>query len=246
VTTSFAYIHCKPDGTPFYVGKGALRRVKYLGERNPHHQAVVKKHGKENILIGMFDCSSSSIAYDLERGLIKCLKRSGVQLTNFTDGGEGGVNPTLETRQRLSIAAKKRGVSEACHIAKVASKKGKSLSDEHKTKVANSMKGIVFSEEHKANIRVSAKKRGMSKETQEKGWAASRGRVQSLEEKEKRNLGIKKSLVNNGKTTKVFVNDVLYLSLADAAKAINVTPSGVLYGLKHSGMIKGNKVQIVL
>jgi hypothetical protein len=194
VTTSFAYVHCKPDGTPFYVGKGALRRVKYLGERNSYHQAVVQKYGKENILIGMFDCSSSSIAYDLERGLIKCLKRSGVQLTNFTDGGEGGVNPTPETRQRLSIAAKKRGVSEACHIAKVAAKKGKPLSDEHKTKVANSMKGVVFSEEHRANIRASAKKRGMSKEIQEKAWSASRGRVQPLEERMKRSATMRATL----------------------------------------------------
>jgi hypothetical protein len=246
MTTSFAYLHCKPDGTPFYVGKGALRRAKYLGERNAHHQAIVKKYGKENILIGMFDCSSSSIAYELERGFIKCLRRSGVELTNFTDGGEGGSNPTPEARKRLSEAAKKRGVSEACHIAKVAAKKGKPLSEEQKAKQSLSMKGIVFTEEHRANIRASAKKRGMSKEIQEKAWAALRGRVQSLEEKEKRNLSIKKSLVNNGKTTKIFVNGILYLSLSDAAKAINATPSGVLYGLNHSGFVKGNKVQIAL
>lgn len=37
---SFAYLHCTPDGTPFYVGKGALRRVKYLGGRNAKHQEI--------------------------------------------------------------------------------------------------------------------------------------------------------------------------------------------------------------
>ncbi len=194
MTTSFAYVHCKPDGTPFYVGKGALRRAKYLGERNPHHQAIVNKYGKENILIGMLDCSSSKIAYELERGLIKCLRRSGVNLTNFTEGGEGGFNPTPETRKRLSDAAKKRGVSEACHIARVAAKKGKPLSEEQKVKQSMSMKGIVFTEEHRANIKASAKKRGMRKEIQEKAWAVLRGRVQSLEERMMRGASIRAAL----------------------------------------------------
>lgn len=40
--TFFAYIHCKPDGTPFYVGKGALRRAKYLGVVKGHKIAEVK------------------------------------------------------------------------------------------------------------------------------------------------------------------------------------------------------------
>lgn len=158
---SFAYIHCKPDGTPFYVGKGALRRAKYLGDRNPHHQAVVNKYGKANVLIGMLECSTSAIAYELEKGLIKCLRFSGVQLTNFTDGGDGGLNPTPETRKRLSEAAKKRGVSDACEAAKVAALKGRKLSEEQKKKQSVAMTGKIFTEEHRRNISISAKKRGM-------------------------------------------------------------------------------------
>ena len=160
--TSFAYVHCKPDGTPFYVGKGSLRRAKYLGERNPHHQATVKKYGKTAILIGTLECSSNEIAFDLERGIIKCLRRADVALTNFTDGGGGGKNPTPETRKRLSDAAKKRGVSEACQLAKVAAIKGKPISEAHKEKVRKSMTGKVFTEEHRRNISISAKKRGMA------------------------------------------------------------------------------------
>lgn len=159
--TSFAYIHCKPNGTPFYVGKGALRRAKYLGERNPHHQAVVNKYGKSNVLIGMLECSTSAIAYELEKGLIKCLRSSGIKLTNFTDGGEGGVNPTPETRQRLSEAAKKRGVSDACRKACIASKKGKPLSEDQRQRQSIAMTGKMFTEEHRRNISISAKKRGM-------------------------------------------------------------------------------------
>ena len=194
MTTSYAYIHCKPDGTPFYVGKGALRRAKYLGERNSHHQAIVNKYGRNNILIGMLDCSSNNIAYELERGLIKCLRLSGIELTNFTDGGEGGVNPTPETRKRLSDAAKKRGVSEACQKAKIAAKKGKPLSEEQKLKQSQAMRGIMFTEEHRKNISISAKKRGMPQATLEKAWAASKGRKHSQEERLKRSESIKATL----------------------------------------------------
>lgn len=161
----FAYVHCKPNGTVFYVGKGALRRVKNLRERNPYHRRVVAKYGKSSILIGMMECSSEQIAFDLERGLIKCLKRQGVALVNCTDGGEGGSNPRPETRAKLSAAAKKRGVSEACRVASRAARKGQSLSEEQRQKQSEAMKGVVFTAEHRKSISISAKKRGISAAT---------------------------------------------------------------------------------
>jgi hypothetical protein len=194
MTTSFAYIHCKPDGTPFYVGKGALRRAKYLGERNPYHQAVIAKYERKNILVGVMECSSSDIAYELEKGIIKCLRRQNIELTNFTDGGEGGINPTPETRRKLSEAAKKRGVSQACHDARSAAKVGKPLTEEQKKKLSEAMKGIVFTEQHRQNISVSAKKRGISPEVLAKAHAASRGRIQSAEERAKRGAAIRAAL----------------------------------------------------
>ena len=173
---NYAYIHCKPDGIPFYVGKGKIRRVKYFGERNPHHAAIVQKYGANNLLVGMFECSSEEIAYSLEMGLIKCLKRSNIKLCNFTAGGDGGRNPTPETRKRLSEAAKKRGVSNACHAAKVAAKTGKPLSEEQKIKLRKAALGKVFTEEHRRNISLSAKKRGISPEMREKSLATRRSK----------------------------------------------------------------------
>jgi len=158
---SFAYVHCKPDGHPFYVGKGSLRRAKYLGERNAHHQSIVKKYEKSNILIGMMECSTDSIAFELEKGIIKCLKNSGINLSNFTDGGEGGLNPSIETRKKISESAKKRGVSQACHKARIIAKTGKPLTEEHKNLLRIKQTGRIFSEEHRKNISISAKKRGM-------------------------------------------------------------------------------------
>ena len=158
----YAYIHCKPDGVPFYVGKGALRRAKYLGERNPYHKSVVQKYGKQNILVGKLECSTNEIAFELERGLIKCIKAMGIRLTNFTDGGEGSINPAPETRKRMSEAAKKRGVSEACQIAKINAKRGKPVSEEQKELIRKKLTGRVFTAEHRQNISISAKKRGMA------------------------------------------------------------------------------------
>jgi hypothetical protein len=89
--TYFAYVHAKPDTRDalgiFYVGKGKGIRDKDLSVRNRHHGFVLSKHGKENILVGKIECSSESSAFDLERGLIKCLRRMQVNLTNVTDGG---------------------------------------------------------------------------------------------------------------------------------------------------------------
>jgi hypothetical protein len=191
--TSFAYLHCKPDGIPFYVGKGALRRAKYLGERNAHHKAIVNKYGRENILKGIIECTTDKIALDLEVGIIKCLKRMNVKLSNFTDGGEGTVNPTPEARQRMSEAAKKRGVSEACKLAKVKALKGKPLTEEQKLKQSISMTGKIFTAEHRRNISISAKERGMLQSTLDKAHQATRGRVQPLEERLKRGEAIRKA-----------------------------------------------------
>ena len=87
---SFGYIHCKPDGTPFYVGKGIARRANSTGKRNSYYNNIVSKYGKYNILKGKIPCSSQKIAFALEEGVIKCFKRMGIELTNMTTGGDGG------------------------------------------------------------------------------------------------------------------------------------------------------------
>jgi hypothetical protein len=161
-TGVYAYVHCKPNGTPFYVGKGRLRRAKKLSGRNQYHTRTVEKYGKENLLIGMLECSSDDIAFNLEIGMIKCLKNMDVKLTNHTNGGEGGKPPTEEGRLNMSDAAKKRGVSQACRDASKLAKTGVPLSVEQRLRQSITMTGAIFTDEHKRNISASAKKRGMS------------------------------------------------------------------------------------
>jgi hypothetical protein len=109
-----AYLHARPDAEDasgvFYVGKGkGLKRARTITGRNKYHAAIVEKHGRENILIGRMFCSSEQTAFDLEVGLIKCLKRMSVRLANMTDGGEGASGNVGSDKQRqnmISINAK--------------------------------------------------------------------------------------------------------------------------------------------
>lgn len=96
----YAYIHCRPDGSPFYVGKGTKRRAHWLKGRNNHHQNIVNKYGIENISIGKIECSSEKIALDLECGIIKCFNRMGIKLCNKTLGGENTIM-SQETKNKI-------------------------------------------------------------------------------------------------------------------------------------------------
>jgi len=104
-----AYIHCTPDYTPFYVGKGTIKRMNDFYKRNASHEAVVEKYGQENILKGFIECSDDNTALELEVGLIKCFKRMGVELANRNCGGTRGnlgFKHTEETKRKISKAVK--------------------------------------------------------------------------------------------------------------------------------------------
>jgi len=144
---SLAYIHCRPDGTPFYVGKGTPERSVRTSYRNPYYKNVVDKHGKKNILKGFIECSSEQIALDLEKGIIKCFKRMGIKLTNMTEGGEGisGHKHTKETKRIIGEASRKtmtgrKASSEArANMSKAAT--GRLHTDETKEKIRKIVDG---------------------------------------------------------------------------------------------------------
>jgi len=189
----YAYIHCKPDFTPFYVGKGLLYRANSLKQRNPYYMSTVEKYGAENILIGKFECSREENAFDLERGIIKCLKKAGVKITNFTDGGEGCSNPTAETRAKISLAKIGNTWNKGNNW-----NKGKTLSAETRAKMSAAKQGEknnMFGKNHSLEIRakLSAAKMGNtiwlgkthSLETRAKLSAAGMGKTLSPETRAK-------------------------------------------------------------
>jgi hypothetical protein len=110
----FAYVHARPETINpsgiFYVGKGNITRVKKIERRNRHHSNIVSKYGAENILVGKLECSSEEIAFELEKGLIKCLQRAGINLTNRTEGGDGvsGLKFSSSSKEKMSLSAQLR------------------------------------------------------------------------------------------------------------------------------------------
>ena len=105
----YVYTHAKPDGSIFYVGKGLKARVnKIQRPHNSYHTNIVKKYGKENIIVRTMLCRSEQHALDLEVRMIAALRNGGVELVNLTDGGEGnsGWVVSQESRKRMSIAKK--------------------------------------------------------------------------------------------------------------------------------------------
>lgn len=214
---SYAYLHCRPNGVPFYVGKGKLRRVNNLRERNLHHASIVNKYGSQNILVGKFECSTDAIAYELEMGLIKCLRAMGVRLANYTAGGDGGRSPCPETRQRLSDAAVRRGVSENTRKAVSRAKKGVSVPSHVREKLSLAALGKVFTAEHRKNISISAKQRGISSKVR----AAQR----------------------RAACKPVLVDGVLYPSHLAAATVLQCTINKLRWALKTSKLVDGHVVE---
>ena len=172
-----AYLHARPDGSVFYVGKGDVKRSLLLTRsRNQHHANVVGKHGKVNILTKFIPCTTEKTALELEVGIIKCLKRMGVPLTNKTEGGEGisglgrGYRHTDDAKARMSKARIGNKYSEGNVVSEETRAKmavsltgntnalGHVQTKEHKDKIAKANKGRQFclgnklTDEHKAAV----------------------------------------------------------------------------------------------
>ena len=142
-----AYIHSKPDQTPFYVGKGTRKRMRdFFTGRSLWHKNIVNKYGRENIHTNFIECSSENIALELEKGLIRTLGLNGFSLCNITSGGENpsGYKPSKETVEK--VAAKNRGRVQSQEERIMRSQRLKGVpksfrADEHKRKLGLKSKG---------------------------------------------------------------------------------------------------------
>lgn len=148
----YVYLHCKPDGTPFYVGKGHGKRArKFSSGRNRHHKSVVQKYGADQIGVFIFPCESEEEALQDERRHIADLRAAGYVLANVTDGGDGvsGLRHTTTSKEKMAIAKLGKPLSEAHRLAlKEASrtmshsyKVGRRASDETRARMSKAQAG---------------------------------------------------------------------------------------------------------
>lgn len=205
MTQFYTYLHCKPNGDPFYVGKGLGKRSHvFTSGRNKHHQRIVAKHGRENIGVFVFPCDTEAQAHADEIQQIAQLRREGYELSNKSSGGEGGmsgVKTSPETRARMSASNQLRGKKlssehrakfsaaqqhrapySAERLAKMSiAMKGRTLSSDHRAKISAARKGMVFTEDHRSNMSIANKGKKITTETRKKMSAAHLGKIHSDE-----------------------------------------------------------------
>ncbi len=106
----YAYTHARPDGSVFYIGKGMERRAWDFSpsRRSLHHQNIVRKHGREHIIVTLLPAVSEAEAFAIEQREIEKARSAGVRLINLTTGGEG-CSGRVPTDAQLAALRKGRG-----------------------------------------------------------------------------------------------------------------------------------------
>lgn len=128
----YVYIHRRCDtGEIFYVGKGCGKRAWKKADRNQWWKNIESKHGRTvEIIVKNLDESDS---FSLEQLVIETIGRDA--LVNLTAGGIGGVEPSDETRAKMSAARKGRHVSQETREKIRAASSGRRHSEETKEKL---------------------------------------------------------------------------------------------------------------
>lgn len=138
------YEHWRPDtNVCFYVGKGKLRRARTFEARNDRHGKIVAKLRRMGLqpelrIVAKDLTAYGAIAMEVEQ--IARRRAEGVDLANYTNGGDGSPGCMKSSETRAKIAAKATGrVRSAESIAKqVATRTGQKHSDETRAKMSAS------------------------------------------------------------------------------------------------------------
>lgn len=143
------YEHWRPDTDQcFHVGKGTRRRPWQASGRNRRHKGIqtkLRKNGIEFEVRIIVDGLTDEQAKKLEMERIRYWRELGVDLANYTDGGDGcvGRNPSPETRAKLSasLTGKKHSEETKAKLRKIFSgRKAGAPSRETKEKISASNK----------------------------------------------------------------------------------------------------------
>lgn len=111
--TYVVYEHWRPDtDVCFYVGKGKMRRARTFEARNDRHGKIVAKLRRMGLQPELRIVASDLTAYGaiaMEIEQIALRRAEGVDLANYTDGGDGSPGCLKSAETRAKIAAKATG-----------------------------------------------------------------------------------------------------------------------------------------
>ena len=144
-TRYFVYIHQRPDGTPFYVGKGTrVRAYAFTApRRNPHYKNIIAKYGRDNIKVELIECVSEADAFAKEIETIAAFRNQGVALVNMTEGGEGtsGFSQPDSVKKAVAEANRKRIITDELRRRISEGGKGRVVSAETGEKIRQNLLG---------------------------------------------------------------------------------------------------------
>jgi hypothetical protein len=210
---AYIYQHRRKDTNEvFYIGIGSCSDGEYKRAyskrgRTEYWERIVNKH--DYIVDILLDGLTWEEACEKEKEFIKLYGRRDLKegtLVNMTDGGEGFLNLSEETKRKLSEANRGKILSEETKRKISETSKGRTHSEEHKRKLSEAKKGNKnflghkHSEEAKRKMseakegkthseetkrKMSKAKKGMSEETKRKMSEAKK----SMSEETKRKIG---------------------------------------------------------
>jgi len=120
VSHFYVYVHCTPNGDPFYVGKGSGRRAFAFSHRPIKWQNMVKKNDGITIKVLKY-FEEENDAFEYEKYLIIKFRKNGYQLVNLSSGGKGPLDyySSEESRRKKSEKLKgykhKKVTCPVCH-----------------------------------------------------------------------------------------------------------------------------------
>ena len=200
---SFIYALTEPAGGVRYVGKSdsPLRRfVVHLRDKSSRRLGRwirLLQRSEQNPRLEILEWVDCCGWQEAERKWIAYFRQCGFDLVNHTDGGEGLVNPTRETRRRMS-KTQKRLMTDPAYRAKIftaernrkisSSLVGKQKAPEHIAKLPQNCAGRKLSPEHAERSREVLRRFGYhwpigvrpSMETRRKISVALRGNQHTL------------------------------------------------------------------
>ena len=161
----YTYAYLREDGTPYYVGKGKGRRI----DNPSHHSTSIPP---KNRRIYLKQNITEEEAFRHETYMISVLGRKDLGtgiLRNLTDGGDG-TSGYKHTEEWKKVASERmRG--------KPSRNQRKTLTEEEKNRISESMKGIVHNPNSIEKMRQAKLGHKVSDETKQKISAKNKGKA---------------------------------------------------------------------